>query len=250
MPLSFEEWMEDAPKLETHCDALRHAYRQSLVDLAALRLRPRKDLTWSLPAAGLPWFMALFGRDSLITAYQALPFQHRLAHTTLEALASLQSTDYDDYRDAEPGKIPHELRQGELVKLGEAPHDPYYGTHDATPLFLVLRRVRAVDVRRRGGPRVRPEARAALAWIDRDGDLDGDGYLEYGLGHREASRTSAGRTRGTPFSSPTGAWRRGRSQRARSRGMPTTPRSARLGLRGRCGATSSSPSSSRAKRGS
>ena len=83
MPLSLDEWLATAPALDTDWDELRHAYRQSLVDLAALRFRPR-DAEWSLPAAGLPWFMALFGRDSLITAYQALPFQWRLARTALE----------------------------------------------------------------------------------------------------------------------------------------------------------------------
>src|SRR5438132_751721 len=131
MPTSFEQWMAQAPTLETDNDILRHTYRQSLIDLAALRFRPLKTLSYSLPAAGLPWFMALFGRDSLITAYQALPFQPHLARTTLEALTALQAKDFDDFRDAEPGKILHELRQGELTMLGERPHSPYYGTHDA-----------------------------------------------------------------------------------------------------------------------
>jgi glycogen debranching enzyme len=180
MPLTFEEWIKDAPRLETPSDALAHAYRQSLGDLAALRCRPRKDLTWSLPAAGLPWFMALFGRDSLLTAYQVLPFQARLAHTTLKALAALQSKDREDFRDAEPGKVLHELRRGKLASLGEVSYTPYYGTHDATPLFLILldeyeRWSGDVDLVRA----LEPAARAALAWIEAYGDPDGDGYLEY-----------------------------------------------------------------------
>jgi len=180
MPTTFEQWMAQAPTLETDNDVLRHTYRQSLIDLAALRFRPLKDLSFSLPAAGLPWFMALFGRDSLITAYQALPFQPHLARTSLEALTALQATGFDDFRDAEPGKILHELRRGELTMLGERPHSPYYGTHDATPLFLIL----LDEYERWAGERdfvntLKPAAMKALEWIERHGDPDGDGYLEY-----------------------------------------------------------------------
>ncbi|TME82692.1 MAG: amylo-alpha-1,6-glucosidase [Chloroflexi bacterium] len=180
MPTSFEQWMAQAPTLETDNDVLRHTYRQSLIDLAALRFRPLKTLSYSLPAAGLPWFMALFGRDSLITAYQALPFQPHLARTTLEALTAWQATKRDDFRDAEPGKILHELRLGELTMLGERPHSPYYGTHDATPLFLIL----LDEYERWAGDRefvrsLQPAAMKALEWMERYGDRDGDGYLEY-----------------------------------------------------------------------
>ncbi len=124
--------------------------------------------------------MALFGRDSLITSYQALPFQAHLAQTTLEALSSMQATGMDDFRDAEPGKILHELRCGELARLGKVPHTPYYGTHDATPLLLIL----LDEYERWTGDAafvrsLEPAARAALTWIERYGDLDGDGYLEY-----------------------------------------------------------------------
>src|SRR5438093_1492740 len=168
MPTTFEQWMAQAPTLETDNDVLRHTYRQSLIDLAALRFRPLKDLSFSLPAAGLPWFMALFGRDSLITAYQALPFQPHLARTSLEALTALQATGFDDFRDAEPGKILHELRRGELTMLGERPHSPYYGTHDATPLFLIL----LDEYERWSGERdfvrkLRPAAMKALDWLER-----------------------------------------------------------------------------------
>ena len=81
MPTTFEQWMAQAPTLDTDNDVLRHTYRQSLIDLAALRFRPLKSLSYSLPAAGLPWFMALFGRDSLITSYQTLPFAPEMART-------------------------------------------------------------------------------------------------------------------------------------------------------------------------
>jgi glycogen debranching enzyme len=180
MPTTFEQWMAQAPTLETDNDVLRHTYRQSLIDLAALRFRPLKTLSYSLPAAGLPWFMALFGRDSLITAYQALPFQPHLARTTLEALTAWPAKERDDFRDAEPGKVLHELRLGELTVLGERPHSPYYGTHDATPLFLIL----LDEYERWAGDRdfvrtLQPAAMKALEWIERYGDRDGDGYLEY-----------------------------------------------------------------------
>ncbi len=180
LPRTLGEWLSDAPAIETDSDTVAHTYRRSLVDLAALRFRPSENLTWSLPAAGLPWFMALFGRDSLITAFMALPFQPHLAATTLEALSELQAAERDDFRDAEPGKILHEVRRGWLATLGETPHSAYYGSHDATPLFLILldeyeRWTANRDLVRR----LEPAARAALAWIEGPGDPDGDGYLEY-----------------------------------------------------------------------
>jgi glycogen debranching enzyme len=180
MPKTLQAWLADAPTLETDADLVGHTYRHSLVDLAGLRFRPLDDLTWSLPAAGLPWFMALFGRDSLITAYMALPFQPHLAETTLEALAELQATETDDFRDADPGKIVHEVRRGWLATSGELPHSAYYGSHDATPLFLIL----LDEYHRWTGDdelirRLEPAARAAIAWIEGPGDPDGDGYLEY-----------------------------------------------------------------------
>ncbi len=177
---SLEQWLEDAPRLETDWDALEHIYRRSLVDLAALRFYPDDGSDASIPAAGLPWFMALFGRDSLLTSYQALPFAPELAATTLRVLAARQGKEVDRFREEEPGKILHELRFGELTVFGERPHSPYFGTYDATPLFLVLLDELerwtgdAALVRELEGP-----ARAALTWIDEYGDRDGDGYVEY-----------------------------------------------------------------------
>jgi glycogen debranching enzyme len=180
MPDSLDGWLGAAPKVDTDWHDLRQAYRRSLIDLAALRFYPESVPDSSLPAAGLPWFMALFGRDSLITSYQAIPFVPELARTTLLALGAHQATEWDDFRDAEPGKILHELRHGELAHFGERPHSPYFGTADATPLFLIvldeyerwsgdLETVKALE-----GP-----ARAAMTWIERYGDADGDGYIEY-----------------------------------------------------------------------
>jgi len=180
MELSLEEWIEQAPRLESSWDKLGHIYWRSLVDLAALRFYSEISPEASVPAAGLPWFMALFGRDSIVTSYQTLPFTPELAETTLRVLATRQGEKVDDFRDEEPGRILHELRVGELTHFGERPHSPYYGTTDATPMWLVLleeteRWTRNADLIRE----LEPNARAALAWIDEYGDRDGDGYVEY-----------------------------------------------------------------------
>jgi glycogen debranching enzyme len=175
-----EQWLDRAPTLSAQNDALSRTYRASLTDLAALRLQLDLDDVATLPAAGLPWFMALFGRDSLITSFQALPYLPDLAATTLRVLAARQAHTRDDFHEREPGKILHELRFGELTATGARPHSPYYGSADATPLFLILldeyhrwtgddELVRALE----------PNARAALAWIEDSGDADGDGYVEY-----------------------------------------------------------------------
>jgi glycogen debranching enzyme len=180
IPTSLEGWLGAAPSLDTSWDDVRRVYHRSLVDLAALRFYPETVPNSSLPAAGLPWFMALFGRDSLIASYQALPFVPELCRTTLRALAAQQATEHDDFRDAEPGKILHELRHGELTYFGQCPQSPYYGASDSTPLFLIVLDEYerwtgdAETVRDLEGP-----ARAALRWLEEYGDLDGDGYIEY-----------------------------------------------------------------------
>jgi glycogen debranching enzyme len=181
MPMTLDEWLEDSPRLETDDPALERTYRQSLLDLAALRIRP-DDLTikWAMPAGGLPWFMTVFGRDSLLTAYQAMPFHQEPAQATLEALAEMQATEWDNWRDAEPGKIPHELRRGTLAQTGQIPHTPYYGAHDTTPLWLIV----LDEYERWSGDtafvrRMEPHLRAALGWLEGPADLDGDGYIEY-----------------------------------------------------------------------
>ena len=175
-----ETWLAGAPTLEADDPALLRTYRASLSDLGAFRMHPDLAAGATLPAAGLPWFMALFGRDSLITSFQALPYLPGLAATTLRALAARQAKVRDDFHEQEPGKIMHELRFGELTATGVRPHSPYFGTADATPLFLVLldeyHRWSGDDELVRG---LEANARAALAWIEDSGDLDGDGYVEY-----------------------------------------------------------------------
>lgn len=176
-----EAWLARAPGLRTDDDNLRHVYQQSLRDLAALRFYPRLGAQdAAVPAAGLPWFMTLFGRDGLICSYQALPYLPELARTTLTTLAARQGDRVDDFRDEEPGKILHEIRFGELTAAKERPHSPYFGTADATPLFLiVLDEYERWTADREMVAGLEANARAALEWIDRYGDLDGDGYVEY-----------------------------------------------------------------------
>jgi glycogen debranching enzyme len=179
MQLSLDEWLEQAPRLETDDEDLVHTYHRSLVDLAALRIRPGESLKWALPAGGLPWFMTVFGRDSILASYEALPFQPHLAQATLMCLAELQATEFDHFADSEPGKIVHELRRGIFAGTERIP-SRYYGTHDATLLFLVLldefERWTADTAFVRG---LEEPARAALAWMEGPADLDGDGWLEY-----------------------------------------------------------------------
>src|SRR3954447_9500479 len=168
------------PALASSWRPLELIYQQTIRDLAALRFDLPISPCHYLPAAGLPWFMAAFGRDSIITSLQALPFLPELAETTLVTLAQLQAAKRDDFRDAEPGKILHELRFGELTAFEDTPHSPYYGSADATPLWLIL-----LDEYERWTGRqdivhgLEAHARAALRWIDESGDRDGDGYVEY-----------------------------------------------------------------------
>jgi glycogen debranching enzyme len=176
---NLKEWIEQAPDVTCHPEAAR-VYMRSLVDIAALRFRPANMPEHSLPAAGLPWFMALFGRDSLVTSYQMLPFAPELAATTLRALAETQGRKSVELTEEEPGRILHELRFGELTKFRERPQAPYYGASDTTPLFLVV----LDEYERWTGDHglvrsLEPNARAALEWIDHYGDRDGDGYIEY-----------------------------------------------------------------------
>ena len=181
MERSLDRWLADAPRLESDSDSLKATYRRSLVDLAALRFSPPVvGGGKSLPAAGLPWFMTMFGRDSIFTSLQALPFTPELAATTLKALGAWQGTRIDDFREEDPGRILHEMRYGEMTAFEERPHSPYYGNADATALYVVL----LDEYERWTGDRklvrdLEDEARAALRWIDEYADLMGNGYVSY-----------------------------------------------------------------------
>jgi glycogen debranching enzyme len=174
-------WQLEVSRVRSADLRLQLAYAQAIEDIGALRLYDHDTATGSwLPAAGVPWFVALFGRDSLITSVQAAVAEPTFALGTLRGLARWQSDVDDPERDAEPGKIPHELRVGEWAHFGVIPHRPYYGTADATPLYLLLL---AETYRRMGdAPALagfRSTAERCLEWIDRHGDRDGDRFQEW-----------------------------------------------------------------------
>jgi glycogen debranching enzyme len=174
---SLDAWQLRVPQLRTSWDALAHAFGQSVSDLASLRMQSDESGIGRLPGAGVPWFMTVFGRDTIITCLQTLLFGQELAHTALQVLADLQAKEDEARIDAEPGKIVHEVRHG---KAARAWHPRYYGTVDATPLYLILLSEiwrwtdNAALVRDLKGP-----AMLALEWIDKYGDRDDDGFVEY-----------------------------------------------------------------------
>ena len=175
-------WLAECPEFESDSAWLKSVFDKSIIDLAALRVSGEvRGEPYVMPAAGLPWFMTLFGRDTLISALQTLSVGPELARGALHLLGEAQGTKVDDFRDEEPGRILHEIRNGELTVLGEKPHSPYYGTADATPLWIILmeaywRTTGDDDFVRKRWDRIL----AALQWIDHYGDRDGDGYVEYG----------------------------------------------------------------------
>ncbi|MBT3069315.1 amylo-alpha-1,6-glucosidase [Rhodomicrobium sp. Az07] len=148
--------------------------------LADLRMLMTKTTDGKYPYAGIPWYSTTFGRDGLITAMQLLWFDPSVARGVLKRLARFQATTFDDAADAQPGKILHEMRGGEMAALGEVPFGLYYGSVDSTPLFVLLA---GLYVARTGDiaflREIWPNVLAALDWIDGPGDPDGDGFVEY-----------------------------------------------------------------------
>ena len=172
-------WRSSSASIETSDVLAERALARASADLRLL-LNSGPGEGERYVAAGVPWFSCLFGRDSLITSMQLLCVRPQIARSTLSILARLQATESDAWRDAEPGKILHELREGELARTGEIPHSPYYGTVDATPLWLML----LDEYERWTGDdalvdRLWPNAMAALNWLDEYGDPDDDGLVEY-----------------------------------------------------------------------
>jgi glycogen debranching enzyme len=175
---SEEIWLARSATVQSSSPLFDRVLRRALLDLH--QLRSLLD-GYHYFAAGIPWFATLFGRDAATVALQTLPYGSDMARQTLRLLARYQATRVDAYRDAAPGKILHEYRAGELARAGAIPQSPaYYGTVDATPLFLILV---AEYVRWTGDldlPReLRPNIDAALTWMAGSADSDGDGYLDY-----------------------------------------------------------------------
>jgi glycogen debranching enzyme len=171
-------WVGACARITTDNELFDRLIDASVRDLRAL-MTPIEG-GGELPAAGIPWYVAPFGRDSLLASCEALMINPQVARSTLLALAGLQAETDDAWRDAEPGKILHELRAGELARTGQIPHTPYYGTVDATPLFLMVaggyyRWTHDVATMER----LEPALDRALRWIDEWGDRDGDGFVEY-----------------------------------------------------------------------
>lgn len=174
--------MPQYPSLETDWVDLQNLYNKSTYDLSVLRIE-REGVgaeKISLPAAGLPWFMTLFGRDSAITAYQMLGFDNAYATGVLQVLGDFQGTKVDLESEEEPGKILHEMRFGEMAHFKDWVKFPYYGSADATPLYLKL----YVGLRKYYGNtmyfnEIKPSVRAAIDWIDKYGDIDHDLFVEY-----------------------------------------------------------------------
>src|SRR5690606_23140957 len=180
--MSYESWRESFEGLLAS-DLGRGPHRAGLEraidDLRGLLLFTPEG---PVPAAGIPWFVAAFGRDALLTASFLLPYRPDVAAGTLRYLARRQARHDDPAREAEPGKIMHEVRFGELTRTGKTPHSPYYGSVDATPLFLLLLDgyLRATDDFSLL-TELRPAWQAALAWLVERGDVDGDGFVEFGV---------------------------------------------------------------------
>ncbi|MEO7022154.1 MAG: glycogen debranching N-terminal domain-containing protein [Ktedonobacteraceae bacterium] len=176
-----EHWQARCTGLTSSNTNLTRMYRQAVDDMRALRIYDMdiSEDIW-VPAAGVPWFVTLFGRDSLTVSYQCMSLSSGFAQGALKRLAEYQATERDNWRDAQPGKILHEIRFGELAYFKHVPFTPYYGTADATILYLIM----LSETYRWTGvlallKSYREVAEKCLTWIDEYGDLDGDGFQEY-----------------------------------------------------------------------
>jgi glycogen debranching enzyme len=174
------KWRQRGPQVRTPDRNLAGVLGRSVEDLGALRIFDPEHPRWPAVAAGAPWFMALFGRDSLLTAWMLLPWDPGLALGTLRTLAAWQGSDFDAASEEEPGKIVHEVRFGPAASFALGGRSAYYGSVDATPLFVML----LGELQRWGGKDsaiagLLPHADRALEWIETYGDADGDGFVEY-----------------------------------------------------------------------
>jgi glycogen debranching enzyme len=173
----YARWEADCTNIRTNHEFFNAALHTAISDFHSLCI---PDGQQSVLAAGIPWFATIFGRDSIISAYQGLALNPGIAADTLRVLARYQGTELDDLHDEQPGKILHELRAGEMTRAGEMPFGPYYGSVDATPLFLIL----LGETYNWTGDEalvreLLPAAYRALEWIERYGDPDHDGFVEY-----------------------------------------------------------------------
>src|SRR5215467_14993152 len=174
------KWRQLGPQVRTPDRNLSEVLSRSVEDIGALRIFDPDHPRWPVVAAGAPWFMALFGRDSLLTSWMLLPWDPGLALGTLRTLAAWQGSDFDTASEEEPGKILHEVRFGPAASFALGGRSAYFGSVDATPLFVML----LAELQRWGGKdsaiaALLPHADRALEWIETYGDADGDGFVEY-----------------------------------------------------------------------
>ena len=173
----YAAWQRSHATFDSDSPILNRVLERSALDLRVLTADHGHG---TFPVAGIPWFAVPFGRDSLITAIQALAFNPDLARGTLQTMAALQGQEVNTFRVEEPGKIPHEFRYGEMANLGEVPFGRYYGSVDSTPLFLILLCEYYAWTGDLGFVHsLLPNILQALQWLDTYGDSDGDGFLEY-----------------------------------------------------------------------
>ncbi len=176
-----DDFLNKATKLYSSNADIASYYQQALIDMGALRIKVKDNgHEFWMPAAGIPWFVAVFGRDSVTVSLQTMAVYHEFARGTLLRLAQLQATEVDDWRDAQPGKMPHELRCDELTQLHKLPYTPYYGTIDTTILWIItLAEAYCWNGDRSMLDECRPPLEKALTWIEKYGDFDDDGFVEY-----------------------------------------------------------------------
>ena len=217
----YRTWRQAGSRWTTNVPKFDVVLRRATDDLRALYMEVDHE---DVISAGIPWYSTVFGRDSIITSLETLALNPGIARDTLRYLARRQGAREDPFTEEQPGRILHELRRGEMARAGEIPHIPYFGTVDATPLWLVLLH----ETWRWTGDEalvteLMPNAERALEWIDRYGDVDGDGFVEY-------ARTSAkglvnqgwkDSGDGVPFPDGTPA-RAARSRSSRCRATSTT----------------------------
>ena len=175
-----QQLMRVGTTIHTSNHRFNEMLRRSTVDLAMLLTKTPQGY---YPYAGIPWYSTTFGRDGLITALQCLWLDRRIAIAVLKRLAATQAREFDAASDAAPGKILHEMRAGEMANLREVPFGRYYGSVDATPLFVLLAGLYTQTTGDIGTLKeLWPAVEGALAWIDGPGDPDQDGFVEY---HRQ-----------------------------------------------------------------
>ncbi|ADJ29659.1 glycogen debranching N-terminal domain-containing protein [Nitrosococcus watsonii] len=199
-------FIEKAMRIQSSNADVVACYQQALMDIGALQIKveDKGNQLW-MPAGGIPWFMTVFGRDSLIVSLQSLSVYHQFASATVVRLAQLQANKVDDWRDAQPGKMPHELRCGELAQLHVLPYTPYYGTVDATILWIITLAA-AYSWNADAGmlDECQPSLKKALDWIDNYGDFDGDGFVEYLSRSQSGARNQGWKDSGKAIIYPNG----------------------------------------------